>query len=102
MLTPLEKAFWVIGDKIVAMSSGQNHNFEDKEIREENITSELVIRPYKKSTQTPIETRESLNRLTKKQICDLCSERFGIDLNLRTEKKVLISQFLEEQNTEVT
>lgn len=99
MLTQLEKAFWVIGDRIVAMGSGQNHNFDDKEIREENVTSELVIRPIKpKSVARTIETRETLNQLTKQQICNAASERFGVDLNFRTEKKVLITEFLAEQN----
>ncbi len=100
MLTHLEKAFWVIGDRIIAMGSGTDKNFADKEIRKENITSELVIRPHPTAPKADPETRETLNQLTKQQICNLCNELFGVDLNFRTEKKLLITQFLEEQKKE--
>lgn len=96
IIDQLERAFMVIGDKVM-MAGGGHKNFDDFEVSEDNVTSELVISPRPLAfTPTP-ETRRSLNNVTKKEICDLASERFGVDLNFRTEKKELITQFLNAQ-----
>lgn len=79
--------------------SGQN-NLDDFEILEGNVTSELVVKPRPKEPKTEVETRRSLNNMTKQAICDLSVERYGVELNFRTEKKDLISQYLELQDLE--
>ena len=96
MLETLEKAFYVIGDRVIAMSVGSD-KFDGREIRAENVTPELVIRPVTNVTTTVVETRETLSQLTKRDICSLSAERFGVDLNYRLGKPELISAYLEEQ-----
>lgn len=97
MLNHLEKAFWVIGDKMIAMGTGEHKRVDHREIREENITNELVIRPAAIKFIALPETRETLNELTKQQICELANERLGINLTFRNNKTTLINRFLEEQ-----
>jgi hypothetical protein len=89
----------VIGDKVI-MAGGGHKNFDEFDVSEDNITSELVIRPRPGQRKKPVESRQSLNNMTKQQICDLSLERFGIELNFRDEKKALISEFLEYQTQE--
>ena len=99
LLDQLEKVFMVIGDKVI-MAGGGYKNFDEFDVSEDNITSELVIKPRPGQLKRPIESRQSLNDMTKQQICDLSLERFGIELNFRNEKKALISEFLEHQTQE--
>ena len=96
MLETLEKAFYVIGDRVIAMSVGSD-KFDGKEIRSENVTSELIIRPVASMATPIVETRETLSQLTKRDICNLAIERFGADLNYRLGKPALISAYLDEQ-----
>lgn len=86
----------VIGDKVI-MAGGGYKNFDEFDVSEDNITSELVIKPRAGQPKRPTETRQSLNDMTKQQICELSLERFGIPLNYRNEKKSLISEFLDYQ-----
>lgn len=99
LLEQIEKALMVVGDKVFMVSGGQK-NFDEYDICEDNVTSELVIRPRPAVPQAPIESRESLNAKTKQKICELSVELFGVDLNPRTEKKHLITMFLEYQEAE--
>jgi len=85
----------VIGDKVITAGAGQN-KFDDYEA-----TSELVVKPRAEEPRPYIETRLSLNNMTKQAICDLCMERYGIALNFRTEKKKLITEYLDIQDREV-
>lgn len=63
-----------------------------------NTTSELVVNPRPDfSNKDYIECRKTLNSLTKQQICELSLEQFGVELDIRTEKKILISEFLRNQ-----
>ena len=96
MLETLEKAFYVIGDRVIAMSVG-SRKFDGREIRTENMTSELIVRPGVVSSVDAIETQETLSQMTKRDICDLAAERFGSDLNFRLGKTDLIAAFLVEQ-----
>jgi hypothetical protein len=96
ILNQLERAFMVIGDRVMAAG---NKSLDDYDIKDENITNELVVTHRKPSHQHPIETRQSLNNITKQQICDKCVEIFGVDLNFRTEKKHLITEYIELQET---
>jgi hypothetical protein len=98
MLETLEKAFYVIGDRFIAMSVGSD-KFNGREIRTENVTPELIIRTGVKHDTVVVETRETLSRLTKGDICSLSVERFGVDLNHRLNKLELIAAYLEEQDT---
>ena len=84
----------VIGDRVMATG---NKALDDYDIKDENITNELIVTHRKPSHQRPIETRQSLNNITKQQICELCVEIFGVDLNFRTEKKHLITQYIKLQ-----
>ena len=99
ILDQLERAFMVIGDKIIMAGSGAK-DFDDFEILDENVTSELVVKPRPEEPKTHFETRQSLNNVTKKTICDLALERYGVELNFKTEKKMLISQYLALQEHE--
>jgi hypothetical protein len=95
ILDQLERAFMVIGDKMITVGGGQN-KFDDYEA-----TSELVVKPRAEEPRPYIETRLSLNDMTKQAICDLCMERYGIELNFRTEKKQLITEYLAIQDQEI-
>lgn len=86
----------IIGDKVI-MASGGTKNFDDFEVKAENVTSELVVAPRLDLDKPTLETRKSLNNMTKAVICELALERFGVELVHRTEKKTLITQFLEAQ-----
>jgi hypothetical protein len=99
LLDQLEKVFMVIGDRVI-MAGGGYKNFDEFDVSEDNITSELVIRPRPGQPKKTLETRQSLNNMTKHQICELSLERFGVALNYRVEKKALISEFLEFQSQE--
>lgn len=99
ILNQLERAFMVIGDTVITAGSGAKA-LDEYDIKEENVTSEVIVTPRSVEAQKPIETRQSLNNMTKKKICELCVERFGVDLNFRTEKKQLITTFLNTQDTE--
>jgi len=94
----LEKVFMVIGDKVLMASGGKS--IDDYDIKDDNVTSELVVRPRPEPPAAPMETRNSLNNMTKQMICDKCVERYGVELNFRTEKKHLITEFLAIQETE--
>lgn len=89
----------VIGDKVITVGSG-SLGLDDFDVQEENITSELVVRPRAALPRTTFETRQSLNNMTKQAICDLAVERYGVDMNFRTEKKQLITEFLALQDEE--
>lgn len=97
MLETLEKAFYIIGDKVVSMGTGEYKKFDPREIRTENVTSELIITPKVPKTFV-VETAHSLNQLTKQQIVELAQERFGVDLSIRQPKAQLIEEFLIEQS----
>ena len=97
MLETLEKAFYVIGDRVMAMSVG-NPKFDQREIYADNITNELVIRPTKITPPVLMETRETLSQITKRDICNMSLERFGVELNYRLGKPELISMYLKEQD----
>lgn len=97
ILDQLEKAFMVIGDRVIMASGGQK-NFDEFEIREDNVTNELVVKPRPLPLRAHLETRKSLNNITKQAICDLCVERYGVELNFRTEKKILITTYLSLQD----
>ena len=99
IINQLERAFMTIGDKLI-MAGGGHKNFDEFEVREENVTNELVIKSRPDQPSKILEDRKSLNNMTKQAICDLAVERFGIELNFRTEKKELITQFLEAQANE--
>lgn len=79
------------------MASGGHKNFDEYDITDDNVTSELVIKARAPAHTMPAENRSSLNDITKRNICDLCVERFGVELNFRIEKKLLITAFLENQ-----
>lgn len=96
ILENLEKAFMVIGGKVIMASGGQK-NFDEYDITDDNVTTELVIKPRTPAYTVPDEDRASLNNKTKRKICDLCVEQFGVELNFRTEKKLLITAFLDSQ-----
>lgn len=98
ILDQLEKAFMLIGDKVIMVSGGQN-NFDEHDITEGNVTSELVIKPRLPAFTKPHENRASLNNKTKRVICEQCLEDFGVELNIRPEKKFLITAFLAVQET---
>ena len=97
LLDQLEKAFMVIGDKMIMVGGGYK-NYDQFDTCDEIVTSELVIKPRVSESDLVIQDRKSLNNMTKKKICDLALELYGFELNFRTEKKLLISQFLELQN----
>lgn len=97
ILDQLERALMAIGDKVITASGGFK-NTDSFEIDKKNVTNELVVKPRPKTPIPLRETRNSLNNLTKQAICELASERYGFDLNFRTEKKILITQFLTIQN----
>lgn len=99
VLEQIEKAFKVIGDKVLTVGSGKDR-LDDFDVIDGNVTAELVVKPRKITNTSFNETRRSLNNMTKQQICDLAVERYGVDLNMRTEKKVLITEFLELQEQE--
>lgn len=89
----------VIGDRVITVGGGHK-TLDEYDIKNENVTSELVVKPRPVMQQDPIETRASLNNMTKQAICDLCIERFGVELCFRTEKKQLITEFLDLQEQE--
>lgn len=97
MLETLEKAFYVIGNKMINMSTGSD-SLDSHEFHDAIITNELIIRPQSQKSIV-VQTRETLNQLTKQRICDLAAEEFGAEFNFRTEKKQLISLYLLEQQT---
>ena len=88
----------IIGDKVIMVSGGQK-NFDEHDIADDNVTSELVIKPRLPAFTKPHENRASLNNKTKRTICDQCLEDFGVELNIRPEKKFLITAFLAVQET---
>jgi hypothetical protein len=98
ILDQLEKAFMIIGGKVIMASGGQK-NFDEHDIADDNVTSELVIKPRQPAFTKPHENRASLNNKTKRAICDQCLEDFGVELNIRPEKKFLITAFLAVQET---
>jgi hypothetical protein len=98
ILDQLEKALMIIGDKVIMVSGGQK-NFDEHDIADDNVTSELVIKPRQPAFTKPHENRASLNNKTKRTICDQCLEDFGVELNIRPEKKFLITAFLTVQET---
>jgi hypothetical protein len=100
ILDKLEQAFMVIGDRVITVGGGAKA-LDSYDIKQENVTAELIVKPRAAGPQEPIETRQSLNNMTKQAICELCVERFGIDLNFRTEKKLLITEFLCIQQLEI-
>jgi hypothetical protein len=95
LLDQIEKALMVVGDKVF-MISGGHKNFDEYNNCDDNVTSELVIRPRALVLKSPTETRATLNEKTKQQICDLSTA----PLNPRTEKKHLITLFLEYQEAD--
>lgn len=101
MMEALEKAFYAIGDQIVSLGTQERKKFDSKEIRPENVTNEVVVKPRAQSNTREfqsIETRSTLLEKTKLEISDLAIERFGVDLNIRNKKDDLIVEFLEEQD----
>jgi len=96
LLDQLTKVFMVIGDKVI-MAGGGQYNFDNFESYD--MTKEVVVRPRSLKKTFVDETRNSLNNMTKQQICDLALERYGVEFNLRTEKKLLITQYLEVQDS---
>jgi|TARA_B110000240_G_C13106217_1_gene286384 hypothetical protein len=98
ILDQLEKALMIIGGKVIMASGGQK-NFDEHDIADDNVTSELVIKPRQPAFTKPHENRASLNNKTKRAICDQCLEDFGVELNIRPEKKFLITAFLAVQET---
>ena len=78
------------------MIGGGHEKFANIEHFDE--TTELVVSPRAKQPSAPQETRHSLNNMTKRQICDKSAEMYGVDLEVKTEKKLLITQYLEVQN----
>jgi hypothetical protein len=98
ILDQLEKALMIIGGKVIMASGGQK-NFDEHDIADDNVTSELVIKPRQPAFTKPHENRASLNNKTKRTICDQCLEDFGVELNIRPEKKFLITAFLAVQET---
>jgi hypothetical protein len=99
ILNQIERAFMLIGDKVITASSGIKA-LDDYNIKQDNITSELVIMPRAADTQHLVATRQSLNSITKQKICDMCLETFGVTLNFRIEKKHLITEYLALQDNE--
>lgn len=99
ILDQLERAFMVIGDRVITVGSGPKA-LDEYDIKNENVTAELVVKPRPVMPQEPIETRASLNNMTKQKICDLSTERFGVELSFRIEKKHLITEFLNLQDAE--
>ena len=89
----------VIGDRVITVSGGAK-TIDEYDIKDDNVTSELVVKPRAATPKEPIETRQSLNNKSKQEICELCVERYGVDLNFRTEKKQLITEFLAAQDAE--
>ena len=53
-------------------------------------------------SSTKLETRASLNKMSKIQIDDLARENFGVDLDRRERKVLMIGTFLKEQKKDNT
>lgn len=94
ILDQIGRAFMLIGDKVIMAS----HDINTLHIIDENVTSELVIKPRSHNNNEFVETRLTLNDKTKRQICELCLENFGVALSMRSEKKHLITSYLELQD----
>jgi hypothetical protein len=94
ILDQLEKVLMVIGDKVIMATGGLDNWGEDDD---KIVTSELVIRPRQAPPRPQQETRRSLNDKTKQQICDQCLAEYGVELSQRTEKKLLITEYLKLQ-----
>jgi hypothetical protein len=94
ILDHIEEVFKVVGDKVIMASGGY-----DKFISIQNFdeTNELVITPRPEQPVSLKEDRISLNNMTKQQICEKSVELYGIDLMMSTEKKLLITQYLQVQ-----
>lgn len=95
ILDQIEHAFMTIGDKVIKVS-GMQSKFDEYEQ-----TSELVVKPRNKEPKLDTENRNSLNNRTKQAINDLCVERYGVEIDLRVEKKHMITQFLEIQKQDL-
>lgn len=96
LLEQIEKAFKAVGSHL--MAGGIINNVDNFHLRDDNVTSELLISPYYYKSKV-IETSETLQTFTKQQICDLALDRFGIILNYHTVKKILMQQYLDLQVT---
>lgn len=59
-------------------------------------TTQLTIRP-KPVSPVHEETAATLAQLTKREICDLSLEKFGVEMKIRNTKDVLIAEFLHNQ-----
>lgn len=88
-----------IGNTVIMVGGGHKNLDTFDCVNDENVTSELVVRP-RNSKPVSVETRKSLNNITKQKICDLAAERFGASLKMQTEKKELITEFLKLQQLE--
>jgi hypothetical protein len=94
ILDQIGRAFMLIGDKVIT-ASNEHSKFH---ILDDNITKELVIKPRPNVNSPMAETRLTLNNETKRRICELCLEHFGVSLNMRSEKKHLITSYLKFQD----
>lgn len=96
LLERLERVFMVIGDKVINASVGA------KTLDEYDVTPDdnIVVDPKTLSKLLlPNETRNSLNNISKEDICELSLKRFGKMLDINSEKKDLISSYLSLQDT---
>jgi len=96
ILDQLERAFMVIGGSVITVSGGPKA-LDEYDIKNDNVTSELVVQSRPARPREPAATRHDLNMLTKQDIYDAALEKYGVELKIRSEKKALISAFLELQ-----
>jgi len=97
MFRQLENVFYKIGDVVISMGK----QVGNVEIQDENITNELVIRSAVKADVCEIETVISLASKTKYEICLLAEEKYGLVLNMRDTKNILITNYLAEQEVQL-
>lgn len=93
LLEQIEKAFKAVGSHL--MAGGIINNVENFHLRDDNVTSELLVLTRYRHKLT--ETADTLQSFTKQQICDLALDRFGIELNYHTAKQLLMQQYLDLQ-----
>ena len=92
ILDQIERALMNIGHGVLVIGGAtpldKNKNKNYKSLPETHVSEPSKL----------IETRMSLNNMTKKDICRICKERYNIVLDSYAEKKYLITEFLSYQN----
>jgi hypothetical protein len=94
LLEQIERAFKAVGSHLMAGDPSVNsaNNFR---IQPDNVTSELIVFPHKQK-HTDL-SPQLLSTFTKKRICELALENFGVTLEYNTLKKDLMQQYMDLQ-----